>query len=221
MPYTDTLPPEIKEVLVHSEEIDSCVTALAIRIEKEYAGKTATFICNLQGAMMFYTRLISDVYDMNMDRIRAVTDLNKPFDAEVYYKNKLSIVQDTISTSKYGSKSHDIREPRIRFDLYHPVRDATILLIEDLIDTSDTMRFILNYLALKSPKSLAVCSLFVKERALQFLDKSQYPYYYGKLIPNEWVVGMGLDGNGQIDARGDVVPGLFRELPYLGVLKPS
>lgn len=198
------VPKEIDKILVTEQEISETIQQLAEIIEADYYGRVVKMICNLQGAMYFYTRLLTQIRLINIERVK-----------ENGAEHWLTIVQDAFSTSKYGNGSQDVREPRIRFDLYYPIRGEDVILVEDLLDTLDTMKFIIGYFSMKQPKSLRICSLFRKIHTP--IDSIDNVAYVGKIIPDEWVVGMGLDGNAS--CNGKMIPGSFRELPYVGVLK--
>ncbi|MFO1520079.1 MAG: hypoxanthine phosphoribosyltransferase [bacterium] len=96
---------------------------------------------------------------------------------------------------------------RLEFDLTQPIEGKDVLLIEDILDTGKTIQYILSHLAVKKPKSLTICCLLDKGLVPEL---SKQVRYVGFRIPPEYVVGYGLD-----------LAGLYRELPYVGVLDPS
>lgn len=112
---------------------------------------------------------------------------------------------DFIACSSYGSSTESSGVVRILKDLDYPVEGKHVLLIEDIVDTGLTLNYILSLLKERRPKTLKVCALLDKPERRVVPVKIDY---LGFKIPNEFVVGYGLDYNGQ-----------YRNLPFIGVLK--
>lgn len=169
----------VEKVLINSQEIQKRINDLGKRISRDYKGKEVLLVCVLKGAFVFLA-----------DLIRAMD---------------VPLKVDFIACSSYGSSTESSGVVRILKDLDYPVEGKHILLVEDIVDTGLTLNYILSLLKERRPKSLKVCA---------FLDKPERRVvpvkidYLGFKIPNEFVVGYGLDYNGQ-----------FRNLPFIGVLK--
>ena len=134
-------------------------------------------ICVLKGATFFYT-----------DLVRRLT---------------IPVLVDFFQTSSYGA-STSAGEIRIKRDIELTVRGRDVLLVEDIIDTGLTMQYLLEFLKTRSPASVKICTLLEKpENAKARIDIA----YKGFVIPNEFVVGYGLD-----------YAGLYRNVPYIGTL---
>jgi len=93
---------------------------------------------------------------------------------------------------------------RMEFDLTQPIDGCDILLVEDIVDTGNTLKYLLEHLHTKKPKSLKVASLLYKDvgKARNLVN------YVGFTVPNKYVIGYGLDSEG-----------LYRSLPYIGIVK--
>jgi hypoxanthine phosphoribosyltransferase len=167
----------LKELL-KSEEIEDRVRVLGSEISRDFAGKELTFVGVLKGAFVFMADLIRSV--------------------------QLPLRCDFLRVESYDDhgKSGSVR---LEFDLTQPIEGQDVLLVEDILDTGKTLRFMLDHLAAKKPKSLNVCCL---------LDKGLVPdlrkqvRYVGFKIPQAYVVGYGLD-----------LAGRYRELPYIGCIE--
>jgi len=171
--------PEEVEVLIGKEELDKRINELAQQISRDYHGKNPLLIGILKGSFIFMS-----------DLIRRLT---------------IEFTVDFMGTSSYGASTQSSGEVRITKDLEDSVAGRDVLLIEDIVDTGLTLRYLLDTLKARQPASLKVCALLDKparRRVRVPLD------YYGFIIPNEFVVGYGLD----LEER-------YRGLPFVGVLK--
>ncbi len=169
----------MEKVLINSEEIQKRIRDLGKKISRDYKGKEVLLVCVLKGAFVFLA-----------DLIRAM---------------EVPLKVDFIACSSYGSSTESSGVVRILKDLDYPVEGKHILLIEDIVDTGLTLNYILSLLKERRPKSLKVCALLDKPERRVVPVKIDY---LGFKIPNEFVVGYGLDYNGQ-----------YRNLPFIGVLK--
>lgn len=174
----------IERVLVSKEEIDSITTRIAAQIDKDYSGKSSRLIlvCILKGSIVFMGDLMKKV--------------------------TVPVEIDCMKVSSYGAGTETTGSVNIHLDLMRPdLSECDLLIIEDIIDSGVTLSYLTRYLKGKGAKSVRTCTLLDKpsRRKVDFT-----PDYVGKEIPDEFVVGYGLD----YDER-------FRALPYVGVLSPS
>lgn len=166
------------QVLISTAEIQKRIEALALQIEKEYRGKKMAVVGVLKGSFIFMADLVRQI--------------------------QLPLSCDFLRVASYD---HDRSTGVIRmeFDMTQPVTGKDVLLIEDIVDTGTTLRYLLKHLESKKPSSLKVCALLFKEVNSGIRDKIDY---VGFTIPNKYVVGYGLDSEG-----------LYRSLPYVGVVE--
>ena len=172
----------IKEVLLSEEQIQSKVKEMAAQISREYEGKNPVFVGVLKGVVIFFA-----------DFVRNVT-----IPCEI----------DFMSIYSYSGTTSTGRT-EVRKDVSVDIRGRHVIILEDIFDTGNSLTYTVNHLLAKQPASLKVCT---------FLDKPDrrkpgitlQPEYVGYTIPNEFVVGYGLDFNEH-----------YRNLPYIGVLKPE
>ncbi len=175
---------DVERILVSEEEIDRITTRLAEEIERDYSGsdKQLVLVCILKGSLMF------------------MSDLMK--------KIKLPIEIDCMKVSSYGAGVVSTGTVNIVLDLVRPDLDkCDILIIEDIIDSGTTLSYLKKYLETKGVKSVKTCTLLDKPSR----RKVEYtPDYVGLEIPDEFVIGYGLDYAEK-----------YRALPYIGILKPE
>src|SRR5262249_31077139 len=116
---------------------------------------------------------------------------------------------DFMAISSYGNSTESSGVVRILKDLEEPIAGKHVLIVEDIIDTGLTLRYLMENLRRRDPASLQVCALLDKEKA-GGPEKVVESAYVGFRIPNRFVVGYGLDYAQK-----------YRNLPYIGVLRPS
>ena len=175
---------DIAKILVSEEEIDSITTRLAAEIDRDYAGddKRLVLLCILKGSIVF------------------MGDLMK--------KITVPVEIDCMKVSSYGAGTVTTGCVNIHLDIMRPdLNTCDILLIEDIIDSGVTLSYLVKYLKGKGAKSVRTCTLLDKP-ARRKIDL--VPDYRGTTIPDEFVVGYGLD----YDEK-------YRALPYVGVLRPE
>ena len=171
---------DLTRVLVTKEELASRITELAAEIDREYAGKDLLLVGVLNGALMVMA-----------DLSRALT---------------IHCRMDWMAVSSYGSGSRSSGVVRILKDLSTDVAGLHVLLFEDIVDTGLTLSYLVTNLRSRGPASLKVLTVFRKpEAARNPVDIA----YVGFDIPNEFVVGYGLDYDG-----------LYRNLTSVGTLSP-
>ena len=169
----------IKEVLLTSEQIEAKIKELGKQITEDYRGKNLMLVGILKGAVIF------------------MSDLAKNID--------MPISMDFMAVSSYGKSSKSTGVVRIIKDLESSIDDKDILIIEDIIDTGLTLSYLTDNLRKRGARSVKICTLLDKPDR----RKAEVPVNYrGFLVPNEFVVGYGLD-----------YAELYRNLPYVATLK--
>lgn len=175
---------DVAKVLVSESELDAIVTRLAGEIDRDYSGedKKLVLICILKGSLVF------------------MGDLMK--------KLTVPVEIDCMRVSSYGAGTESTGNINIVLDLVRPdLAECDLLIIEDIIDSGNTLSYLVDYLTLKGAKSVKTCSLLDKPSR----RKANYNAdYVGTVIPDEFVIGYGLDYAEK-----------YRALPYVGVLKPE
>ena len=173
--------PDVKEVLISSAEIDAKVREIGARITEDYSGEKPLLIGILRGAVVI------------------MSDLMRSID--------LRCELDFMDISSYGSGSSSSGVVRILKDLEEDITDRHVLIVEDIIDTGLTLSYLMRSLQARKPASLEICALLSKpSRRRADLDVR----YLGFEVPDEFVVGYGLD-----------YAGAYRNLPDICVLKPE
>ncbi len=180
-------PGDIKSVLLTQAEIQQRIAELGAQIGDDYRGLAAAgredllLITVLKGAVMF------------------VTDLARAIPLPTQF--------EFMAVSSYGMSTSSSGVVRILKDLDRDINDRDVLIVEDVVDSGLTLSWLLRNLATRRPRSLRVCTLLRKPDAVgAHVDIS----YVGFDIPNEFVVGYGLD----YEER-------YRDLPYIGTLDPK
>lgn len=171
----------IEKVLITKEEIEKRTVELAAEISRDYKGKRLIMICVLTGAMVFFADLIRKI--------------------------EIPLEVDTIVASSYGAGMTTSGSVRISKDIKYDISGKSVILVEDIIDTGVTLKTLTQMLATRAPESLKVCSLLDKpsRRRVDFEGD-----YVGFKIPDEFVVGYGLDYAEQ-----------YRNLPEVCTLNPE
>jgi len=173
---------DIAKVLITEQELDETVTRLAEEISRDYADKKLLLLCILKGSIVF------------------TGDLMK--------KLTIPCEIDCMKVSSYGKQTESGGRINILLDLHRSdLSERDILIVEDIIDSGRTLSYLVNYLALNGAGSVKTITLLDKPSRRE-VDYD--PDYRGIVIPDEFVVGYGLDY-----AEG------YRTLPYVGVLKPE
>lgn len=172
----------LAKILIPSDRLQGRIYELGAQISSDYGETRPLLVCVLKGGVMFLS-----------DLSRA---LNIPHEL------------DFMAISSYGGKRVETSGVvRIIMDLNASIENRHVLIVEDIIDTGHTLSYMIEMLKARNPASLKICTLLNKperrEKEIQ-LD------YVGFDIPNEFVVGYGLDFDE-----------LYRNLPYIGVLKPE
>ena len=172
----------IEKVLLTQEQIQNKVAEFAQILSKEYADKDPVFVGVLKGVVIFFA-----------DVVRRIT-----VPCEI----------DFMCLSSYGG-TNSTSNVAVKKDLSVDIKGRHVVILEDIYDTGNSLAFLHKYLLSKEPASLKICTLLDKpERRKPGITLE--PEMVGFTIPNEFVVGYGLDFNEH-----------YRNLPYIGVLKPE
>ncbi len=167
-----------RDVLVSREDLTARVSAMAAEISSDYAGRDLLVIGILKGAVFFTADL--------------VRELTVPCEI------------DFMAVSSYGSATHSSGVVRITKDLDVSVEGRHVLLVEDVIDSGRTLRYLMRNLAARDPASLEICALLSKPAADRLDLRTRYVGFH---LPDVFVVGYGLDAGER-----------YRELPYISAL---
>ena len=175
---------DVAKILISEEELDRTVSRLADEINRDYAGddKRLVLLCILKGSIVFMGDLMKKI--------------NVPLEI------------DCMRVSSYGAGTSSSGNVNIIMDVMRSdLHDCDLLIVEDIIDSGRTLAYLEKYLLNKGAKSVKTCTLLDKpsRRVVKFT-----PDYIGLEIPDEFVIGYGLD----YDEK-------YRALPYVGVLKPE
>lgn len=172
---------DIERVLITEEQIRARIAELGKELTRDYADKNPIFLGVLRGVVIFYA-----------DMVRAV-----PIPCEF----------DFMAVSSYGSGTQSSGNINISKDMTIDVHGRHVVILEDILDTGRTLQAVCRLLEHRGVASLRICTLLDKpERRTVDITAD----YTGFTVPNEFVVGYGLDYNDQ-----------YRNLPYVGVLKPE
>ena len=170
---------DIESILYNENDISDIVKKISARINSDYDGKQLVVIAVLKGSVMFFA-----------DLVRQLT---------------VDCAIDFMAASSYGSGTQSSGNVKITKDVTTDIRDKHVLVVEDILDTGNTLSYIKEYLAGYSPLSVKICTLFDKpSRRLKAVE----PDYTGAEIDDLFIVGYGLD----YDEK-------YRNLPYIGVVK--
>ena len=173
---------DIQEVLLTEEQIQNRIEELGKILSEEYAGKDPVVVGVLKGVVVFYADMIRQ--------------LNVPCQVDFMWVSSYS------GTNSSG-------QMQVKRDVSVDIKGRHVLILEDIFDTGTSLDFTYKHLMAKEPASLKICTLLDKPSRRKEGITLQ-PDYVGFTIPNEFVVGYGLDFNEH-----------YRNLPYVGVLKPE
>jgi hypoxanthine phosphoribosyltransferase len=177
----DALHSDVSHIILSEEQIRERTRELGQAISADYGDDSVLLVAVLRGAALF------------------VADLAREITSPVEI--------DFMAVSSYGSSTKSSGVVRILKDLDETIEDRNVLVVEDILDTGLTLKYLLRNLASRKPRSLEVVTLLSKE------GKQRVPIdcrYVGFDIPDEFVIGYGLDYAER-----------YRNLPYIGVLKPE
>lgn len=173
---------EISHVLLTEEQIQTRVRELAAQLSADYEGKNPIFVGVLKGVVMFYADFVRNF--------------------EGHCQMDFMWISSYSGTTSTGNMV-------VQKDLSNDIKGRHVVILEDIFDTGHSLDFTYRHLLTKEPASLKICTLLDKpERRREGI--TLVPDYTGFVIPNDFVVGYGLDFNEH-----------FRNLPFVGVLKPE
>ena len=172
---------DIQEILFTEEQLKNRVNEIARQIEADYAGQEIMLVGILRGSFVFMA-----------DLCRAIN---------------LPCFLDFMSVSSYGSGTSSTGQVQITKDLSDDITGRNLIVVEDILDSGNTLSYLLKILEQRRPASLCLCALLDKpERRVKPVEL----HYRGFAIPDAFVVGYGLDYAEK-----------YRNLPYIGILKPA
>lgn len=179
MEYNPAMEHNIERILITEEQISARIKELGEEITRDYNGKSIVMIGILRGAIIFY--------------------------GDLARKINVPASMDFMALSSYGSGARTSGVVRIVHDLEQNIEGRDVLIVEDIIDSGLTLHYLIENLRSRRPNSIKICCLLDKPYKR---IKPIKPDYIGFEVPDEFVVGYGLDYNEH-----------YRNLPYIGVLK--
>ncbi len=172
---------DVKGILVSEAELKACVQKLGAQITKDYEGKNLLLVSVLRGSVIFMADLMREI--------------------------KIPCTIDFMSVSSYGSGTKSSGVVKIIKDLDLNLAGYDILIVEDILDSGNTLAYLKKMLLTRNPSSIKICTLLDKpERRTADISAD----YSGFSIPDAFAVGYGLDYNEK-----------YRNLPFIGVLDPK
>ncbi|MCR4685246.1 MAG: hypoxanthine phosphoribosyltransferase [Lachnospiraceae bacterium] len=168
-------------VLLEEDQVDARIREIGEQISKDYAGRSVHLVCVLKGGTFFTCELAKRI--------------------------TVPVTLDFMSVSSYGNDTKSSGVVRIVKDLDESITDRHVIVVEDIVDSGNTLSYLLTILKERGPASLALCTLLDKpERRVVDVAVD----YTGFEIPDKFVVGYGLDYAQK-----------YRNLPYIGVVEPE
>ena len=172
---------DIQQVLFTQEQLKARVTEIAREIEEDYQGREIMLISVLRGSFIFMA-----------DLCRAI---------------RLPCTLDFMAVSSYGKGTSSSGQVQITKDLSEDISGRHVIVVEDILDSGNTLSYLLHVLSARHPASISLCTLLDKPERR---EKPITADYVGFTVPNAFIVGYGLDYAEK-----------YRNLPYIGVLKPE
>jgi|UniRef100_A0A7V3UZP2 hypoxanthine phosphoribosyltransferase len=169
------------KVLISAEEINRRVQELAEQISSDYDGKTPVVVGILKGSWIFLADLVRYI--------------------------RIPVFIDFLTVSSYGMSTKSSGVVKIVMDLKCPLEDRDVLLVEDILDSGLTLKYIMKHLEMRKPRSLRLCVLMDKPARRQVEIK---PDYLGFTVPDKFVVGYGAD-----------FAESYRQLPFIGYIEET
>lgn len=172
---------DIQEILFSEAQLKARVREIAQEIQRDYAGKEIMLISVLRGSFIF------------------MADLCRSLD--------MPCTLDFMSVSSYGKGTTSSGQVQITKDLSEDISGRHVIVVEDILDSGNTLSYLLKILEHRHPASIRLCTLLDKPERR---TKPVQVHYSGFTVPDAFVVGYGLD-------YGE----MYRNLPYIGILKPE
>ncbi len=172
---------DVEKILFTEEELRERVAQLGAQITADYQGKAPVLASVLRGSYIFMADLTRQV--------------------------ELPITVDFMAVSSYGAGTQSSGQVEIKKDLSDTIEGKDLIIVEDILDSGNTLYYLMDVLRARKPASIKICTLLDKpERRTKPITAD----YSGFTIPDAFVVGYGLD----YDEK-------YRNLPYIGILKPE
>lgn len=173
---------DVQEILFTEEQLKNRVRELGAAISRDFAGKDPVLLVSvLRGSYIF------------------MADLSRSIDIPVQI--------DFMSVSSYGAGTKTSGQVEIKKDLSDSIEGVHVIVVEDILDSGNTLSYLMNVLSARHPASISLCTLLDKPERR---EKPIAADYVGFTVPNAFIVGYGLDYAER-----------YRNLPYIGVLKPE
>lgn len=172
---------DIEKVLFTKEDIEKATDRLAKQLTADYRDKRPLVVSVLTGAVLFTVDMLE--------------------------KMDIMAQLDFIDVSTYFGGTQSTGNLKLIHDLNSDVRGRDVLIMEDIVDSGHTLKFLIDLLKKRGAKSIKTASMMYKPEGRKYDVKVDY---YGVQVPNEFLVGYGLD-----------YKGFYRNLPYIGILKPA
>ncbi|MBQ8000242.1 MAG: hypoxanthine phosphoribosyltransferase [Ruminococcus sp.] len=168
-------------IMLSEQKIQEIVSEMAKKISEDYKGKNLLLVGLLKGSVMFMSDLMKEI--------------------------SIDCAIDFICVSSYGAGTESSGRVNVVKDISQPLDGKDVLIVEDIIDSGNTLNFITKYFEAKNAASVKICTMLSKpSRRVVDIPVD----YVGQEVPDEFVIGYGLDYAEK-----------YRNLPYIGVLKPS
>ncbi len=172
---------DVEQILYTEEDLRRRIRELGAQIAADYAGRTPMLVSVLRGSYIF------------------MADLTRAID--------LDLTVDFMAVSSYGAGTVSSGQVEIKKDLSDSIEDRDLIIVEDILDSGNTLYYLMDVLRARRPASIRICALMDKpERRTKPISAD----YVGFTIPDAFIVGYGLDYAER-----------YRNLPYVGVLKQS
>ncbi len=171
----------LDKILLSQEQLEEIVSNVADKINNDFKGEEVLLIVILKGSIIFA--------------------------ADLMRKLEMPVTIDFMKVSSYGAGTISEKTINVILDLKTDIKDKNVIIIEDIIDSGNTLFHLKNMLSERNPKTLKLCALLDKPERR---ETDVIPEYVGTQIPDEFVVGYGLDYAER-----------FRDLPYIGILSRS
>ena len=172
---------DISEVFFSKEQLAEITARIGAQISEDYKDKKLMLVCVLKGSVMFMSDLMKNI--------------------------TIPCSIDFLAAESYGSRTKSSGEVKITKDLSEDIRGYDLVIVEDILDSGKTLKKLTEFLKMKEPSSITICTLLDKpaRREVDIAAK-----YIGAQVKDEFVVGYGLDYNQR-----------YRNLPFIGILKPE
>ena len=168
-------------VYLTEEQLNQRIAEIGAQITERFKGESVYLVCILKGSIFFTTELAKRI--------------------------ALPMTIDFISASSYGAQTHSSGVVNIKKDLEQSIEGENVIVVEDIVDSGNTLSRLMQLFESRNPKTLTICTLLDKPERRKV---DIFPDYVGAVVPDKFIVGYGLDYAEK-----------YRNLPYIGVLKPE